>query len=118
MKGVDSRGPDLFSNASLLSMLSRSGTSSSVRSSSKGACSTSQDKSSRKRSDKEAPSSSSVAKRPLSSPSSSRYKVKETPERISNGPNIYVSEISTFLNFNNNYLTCRQILWVNAANRC
>lgn len=91
MKGVDSRAPDLFSNASLLSMLSRSGTSSSARSSSKGACSSSQEKSSRKRLEKEAPTSSSAVKRPLSSPSSSRYKVKETPERISNGPNIYVS---------------------------
>ena len=88
MKGPDSKAPDIFSNTSLLSMLSR--TQSSRSSISKVNTSVSQERLSRKNSEKDnhkaLPQSSK-----RTSPSSSRYRPKEITERISNGPNIYVS---------------------------
>jgi hypothetical protein len=97
MKGADSKAPDLFSNASLLSMLSRSQTSNR----SSGVKGVVPPQSTRKKSDKEIPSSSALARKLSPPPSTSRYKEKECTERISNGPNIYVciksSDFCSFL---------------------
>ena len=95
MKGNDAKAPDLFSNASLLSMLSRSQSSRSSTNRA-SASSSSQDRSSRKKIEKETPTPSVMSSR-RSSPSSGRYRPKELTERISNGPNIYVSDDQKYL---------------------
>jgi hypothetical protein len=97
MKGEDGK-PDLFSNKSLLSLLSRSSSSKShERHQSKGTPPTNQDRLFRKKQlemDNASARTTSELRSASQSSSNAGYRTKEKVERISNGVNIYVSNIN------------------------
>jgi hypothetical protein len=100
MKGEDGK-PNLFSNKSLLSLLSRGSSKSHERHQSKGTPPTNQDRLLRKKPlemDNLGARTTTESRSSSQSSLNSGYRTKEKVERISNGVNIYVSNINIITN--------------------